>query len=194
MHFRTFALGAIVACLPVLVLACGDGADGDSNPTAAAGGTTAPASATSVDAGPAAGFTPVAFDTADVEYAAKVCVAFDTYADDISGMLAKDPELSSDISKLLDEMAPILETLQQSIRDAEPTDAVKGFHDSTDESVTTLLHAVREKRIEDITDFSTALGVAAPPKDSQDRVRSAAMAAPDCEGNELFFAPPPADG
>ncbi len=186
MQFRRFALVAMAACLPMLSLACGDGGDDDAMPT------TAPALTTSGDGTPAATtptveFTPVAFDPADQEYAAKLCSAFDNYAAGVSALLASDPAISKDINKLLVGLAPVLEALRDAVRASNPPAAVRPYHAAVEQSVQTLLVAVREGRIADITDFGTELGVAQPPKDIEDRMRSAGQAAPECEGNDLFF-------
>ena len=186
MQFRRFALVAMAACLPVVSLACGDGNDSDATATTAPASTTT-AQGTPASTTPAVGFTPVAFDEADKQYAAKLCTAFDTYSADISKLLASDPNISKDIPKLLAGLTPVLESLRNTVRNANPPQAVKAYNDAVEKSVQTLLEAVREGRIADITDFGTELGVAQPPKEIQDRMRSAGMAAPECKDNQLFF-------
>lgn len=189
MQLRKLALMGMAACLPALSLACGDGADDPTaTPTTSAAALSPTVESSAAPASPTAGFTPVAFDPEDQEYAARICTAFDAYSDAIADMLANDPAITSDVDKLLSEMEPILDQLQDDVRSADPPAALDPYHDAAFENVNALLSAVREGRIEELADFGTQLGVARPPKEIEDRVRSASIGVPECEGNSLFFA------
>lgn len=194
MQLRKLALMGMAACLPVFSLACGDGSDDpDASPTSPAAQASPTAANTSAPASPTAGFTPVAFEPEDQEYAARLCTAFDSYAEDISTMLAANPAVTTDINLLLAEIEPILESLEASVSSAGPPDALRPYHEAALENVNSLLTAVRDGRIRELADFTNQLGVARPPEEVEDRVRSASIGVPECEGNDLFFAAPAED-